>query len=293
MCSVASSADAMPPPPSSLSHRAHRPRSVLGDGDDDDETIGRPSKKFRLGGSRWDAAPLSASADDESAADVRRRMQVLRDSHAKVQQPFRCPICLDTFGEIVVECAECAHAFCQPCLLESLKRKDKCPLCRCVPTPLRRNRPVERLVSALPETCQFLENGCWAMLTRATAMQHSLTCGFARFTCPHCHDVFLRHAHDETECAARVFPCPLEHLGCSFRARRGEMDTHLKDKVHFALAQRLLADVDPPSSDMRHALRALLSIATSWNHKDVDDSTEGARAAFVDAMSDASSTAAA
>ncbi|KAG9400418.1 hypothetical protein AC1031_010640 [Aphanomyces cochlioides] len=250
-------------------------------------------KRMRLNTiTRWDAKPGDGSS---LLSSMQQRMQDVRDAYATAQRPFRCPICLDTLGDIVVECAECAHVFCDPCLRESLKRNEKCPLCRCKPTPLRRNKPIERLVAALPETCPFLENGCWASLTRATASHHALTCGFARFTCPHCHLVFLRNAHDETLCSALVVACPLAHLGCSFRARLVDMDDHLKERVHFDLAMRLLQDESPPASSSpsstsspsselsKQALSALLEMATTaWNEK--DEATNLARVEFVQAM---------
>ncbi|RQM25974.1 hypothetical protein B5M09_000821 [Aphanomyces astaci] len=123
-----------------------------------------------------------------------------------------------------------------------------------------------------------------------------VTCGFARFTCPHCRQVFLRHEHDESVCSAELHACPLSALGCSFRARVVDMHEHVKDRVHFDLARRVLKGGVPSyvvvvASDMATALRALLEISTkAWKDTDGDPApphdeiTERARLEFVHAM---------
>ncbi|ETV90994.1 hypothetical protein, variant [Aphanomyces invadans] len=235
MCSIATSTAILAPPPRArpLSSPLGVPTTTQLNHEEDDVVV--VTKKRRTSsGSRWDPA-----AHKDTMVELRK--QGVRDAVATAHQAFRCPICLDTYGDMVVECAECAHVFCDPCMRESLKRKDKCPLCRCNPMPLRRCKPIERLVAALPEACAFLDNGCFDVtLTRATAFRHSLSCGFARFTCPHCRNVFLRHDHDEAVCASELHACPLAALGCSFRGRTVDMDGHVKDRVHFDLARRVL-----------------------------------------------------
>ncbi|EQC38354.1 hypothetical protein, variant 2 [Saprolegnia diclina VS20] len=99
--------------------------------------------------------------DDDEAMDAKRQIRAAR-------RLLQCPVCLDTFAGAVVECNACAQVFCESCLQACLTRQSRrCPLCRCDPTPARRNKPIERLVAMLPSLCPFeLED---AELTRATA----------------------------------------------------------------------------------------------------------------------------
>ncbi|OQR97820.1 hypothetical protein ACHHYP_20453 [Achlya hypogyna] len=130
------------------------------------------------------------------AARAKRR----RAQQQRAQRPFRCPVCLETLSGTILECGECAHVFCEACLRECLKRQQRCPMCRRDPAPLRRNRPVERLVASLPEACPFLDMGCWAVLTRATASAHALACDFASFTCAYCTHDGRRRDHNDHAC---------------------------------------------------------------------------------------------
>ncbi|RHY34644.1 hypothetical protein DYB32_000792 [Aphanomyces invadans] len=165
MCSVATSTAILAPPPRArpLSSPLGVPTTTQLNHEEDDVMV--VTKKRRTSsGSRWDPA-----AHKDTMVELRK--QGVRDAVATAHQAFRCPICLDTYGDMVVECAECAHVFCDPCMRESLKRKDKCPLCRCNPMPLRRCKPIERLVAALPEACAFLDNGCFDVTDMAIALR--------------------------------------------------------------------------------------------------------------------------
>lgn len=64
-------------------------------------------------------------------ADVKNNPTLLKKLLSMLQEDedFDCPICISPPTNIVITC--CAHVFCQPCILKTLKRtKPCCPLCR-------------------------------------------------------------------------------------------------------------------------------------------------------------------
>ncbi|OQR97557.1 hypothetical protein THRCLA_06913 [Thraustotheca clavata] len=138
-------------------------------------------------------------------------VEEIRHVRARAHRPFRCPICLDTYQDRVLECSVCANVFCASCIEECLKRKkDQCPMCRSDPSPLRRNKPIERLVAMLPEACPNLENGCLALLTWTSVEAHAVTCGYGKFKCSLCLMEGLKRDHDNEACAARHWDAPFK-----------------------------------------------------------------------------------
>ncbi|KAL0969058.1 hypothetical protein UPYG_G00222150 [Umbra pygmaea] len=56
-------------------------------------------------------------------------------STARSSETISCPICMDTYGEIVgggrmLVSSQCGHLFCNLCIRDSLAKTQKCPTCR-------------------------------------------------------------------------------------------------------------------------------------------------------------------
>ncbi|KDO30668.1 hypothetical protein SPRG_04569 [Saprolegnia parasitica CBS 223.65] len=148
-------------------------------------TFGKSTPSWVLALGKADARPTERnppSPDDaatkrgtkrsthDEAMDAKRLCAQIRAA----SRLFQCPVCLDTFAGAVVECNACAQVFCEACLTACLVRQSgRCPLCRCDPTPTRRNKPVERLVAMLPTHCPFELDS--ALLTRSRARRPHCT----------------------------------------------------------------------------------------------------------------------
>jgi len=53
------------------------------------------------------------------------------------KEPDKCPICLHDVQKVNVSITACGHTFCTSCLLSSLKKDNRCPLCRAELEPTR------------------------------------------------------------------------------------------------------------------------------------------------------------
>ncbi|KPP63803.1 RING finger protein 4-like, partial [Scleropages formosus] len=80
------------------------------------------------------------SSDEEEEATLRSRavfLSALEANSTARSTPgtISCPICLDSYGEIVdsgrlVVSTKCGHLFCSQCLRDSLSESHTCPTCR-------------------------------------------------------------------------------------------------------------------------------------------------------------------
>jgi len=52
-------------------------------------------------------------------------------------EPEKCPICLHDVKKVNVSITACGHTFCTSCLLSSLIKDNRCPLCRAELEPTR------------------------------------------------------------------------------------------------------------------------------------------------------------
>eukprot|EP00743_Colponemidia_sp_Colp-15_P008725 GILK01009502.1.p1 GENE.GILK01009502.1~~GILK01009502.1.p1 ORF type:complete len:285 (+),score=8.09 GILK01009502.1:29-856(+) len=84
-----------------------------------------------------------------------------------------CPICLEHLSRCV-ETPCCTTCFCEPCLSQALTRNKTCPTCRrpLIMSATRYNKPLQRLVGALPLACEF----CSEWWTRGSIADHALKC---------------------------------------------------------------------------------------------------------------------
>jgi hypothetical protein len=53
------------------------------------------------------------------------------------KEPDKCPICLHDVQKVNVSITACGHMFCTSCLLSSLTKDNRCPLCRAELEPTR------------------------------------------------------------------------------------------------------------------------------------------------------------
>ena len=65
-----------------------------------------------------------------------------------------CSICLGVIGDYNKAVTKCGHNFCLTCLLESLKEKNNCPLCR---SSLETKRPISYQKISIDRTNKYIE----------------------------------------------------------------------------------------------------------------------------------------
>lgn len=74
-----------------------------------------------------------------------------------IQQDFSqnvCTICLGAIGDKNKAITKCGHSFCLSCLLESLEKKNACPLCR---ETLESKRPERYTKITIESTAKYIE----------------------------------------------------------------------------------------------------------------------------------------
>eukprot|EP01012_Entosiphon_sulcatum_P066978 TRINITY_DN96444_c0_g1_i1.p1 TRINITY_DN96444_c0_g1~~TRINITY_DN96444_c0_g1_i1.p1 ORF type:complete len:472 (-),score=81.36 TRINITY_DN96444_c0_g1_i1:41-1456(-) len=161
--------------------------------------------------------------------------------------------------------APCQHEFCEECILECLKHKRECPLCRrpLAAEDLQKAYKTTRMVSKLDVWCDNRSNGCpwtgkWVDLKdhrdlcdyesvrcphegctepamhRRVLQQHLPICPYKAFECQYCHKpvpgcTLKEHEHD---CPKRPVKCT-QH--CQAQVTLDQLANHIKNQCPYTL----------------------------------------------------------
>ena len=89
-----------------------------------------------------------------------------------------CPICYNILkNPISCNSTEKSHSFCEECINESLKRNNKCPLCK-QKFEYKKNKKFDKLLHKLKFECIYSEDGCQDILDYSMYLSHIENCGF-------------------------------------------------------------------------------------------------------------------
>lgn len=77
-------------------------------------------------------APVAASPDKTNSEKFIQSLKLKKSTCTKHVQKEDCPICLNDFDDNEEVCfLDCTHMFHQNCIVEWVRKKNTCPLCRC------------------------------------------------------------------------------------------------------------------------------------------------------------------
>jgi len=136
----------------------------------------------------------------------------------KVIDELICAICQEVASS-PMRCGDAEHIFCNACLVESVKQKQQCPLCRCkltIENPPQKSRLAEALINSLTVSCDTvsLSNdpvSCQWTGKLSDLDQHMRVCDFLPLSCPNkgCDEIVLRRHMDNhrSKCPERSFTC--------------------------------------------------------------------------------------
>lgn len=133
-----------------------------------------------------------------------------------------CAVCLG----VIKDCYSlaCGHAFGKNCILQAIKRKPECPICRvsCEKLSIIKCPPLNLEISGLNVRCNNYEQGCnfQGTLLEVTN-RHEIICMFNRVCCPHCNEKIYSYELEEHSKILRC-ECSKNYIACL-----GRMHTHI------------------------------------------------------------------
>eukprot|EP01012_Entosiphon_sulcatum_P065583 TRINITY_DN9454_c0_g1_i1.p1 TRINITY_DN9454_c0_g1~~TRINITY_DN9454_c0_g1_i1.p1 ORF type:complete len:227 (-),score=21.37 TRINITY_DN9454_c0_g1_i1:61-702(-) len=106
-----------------------------------------------------------------------------------------CPICTLVARDAAVA-EDCGHLFCQSCVVETLRHKPECPVCRqpIRPEGIRKDLRARREINNLPVVCENVKKGCpWSGTLSGLNPHLAEDCNFVVVKCPNKHcDLFMQ-----------------------------------------------------------------------------------------------------
>eukprot|EP01027_Heterolobosea_sp_BB2_P015284 GEZU01021886.1.p1 GENE.GEZU01021886.1~~GEZU01021886.1.p1 ORF type:complete len:429 (+),score=97.51 GEZU01021886.1:172-1458(+) len=180
---------------------------------------------------------------------------------------LQCIICSDVLQDPVL--TNCKHRFCRKCILQSLKQRNTCPICRAEiknpatelkeditafdlindsnvycervnvgckwEGPLSNLKDHVRGCSYVSIGCEYVKRGCGEKnILRKDLAEHVKVCPFRDVKCDFCGDIIIAknlEDHHNNKCLEFAIACP---NACGAQLKRKQVDSHLRDSCGLA-----------------------------------------------------------
>ncbi|XP_047130386.1 TNF receptor-associated factor 4 isoform X2 [Hydra vulgaris] len=168
---------------------------------------------------------------------------------------YECPICQFTFRD-PVQTRDCGHRFCESCLEPILKKSPStCPIDRRVLTrdKVYPDKACKRTVLAFKVRCYNFGNDCEWIGELGNLQDHLEQCQLIEVACVNAcgrkdihRNQMSQHTDADGDCPLAIVACRYSDVGCKFKARRNELEDHLRESIeeHLKFAHMRIRELE-------------------------------------------------